>query len=390
MHRRNTSAGRSAGLCRFEFFAVGNAAADLLNDLAEGCSHGNFHETDVCDLSAECKDLGALGSLGSDGGIPLGSSADDLCDVGVSLNVIEYSGFLEETFHCRERRSGTRLAALAFDGSHQRCLFAADERACAEADLYVKVEAGSEDIFSEQSVFSGLLDRDLQSFYRDRVLGTHIYVTLAGADRVTCDRHSFQNCVRIAFQNRAVHECARVAFVGVAAYILDIGLGRLTECPFSSGGESGAAAAAEAGSQHHVDDLVLGHARQDLIECLIAVQRDVFLNIFRIDHAAVPQGDSHLLGIEIGLGKRKDLAVFMDCLRIEQILADRAFDDVLVDDALSSLRCCLGIESSLGIYDHDGAQCAEAKTSGLYNKDILESLFFDLVLECLGYLMASG
>ena len=146
MNGRNTSAGRAAGLGCLELLAVRDAAADLLDDLAKCRSHRNFHKTYVRDLSAECENLGALGCLGSDGGIPLRALANDLRDVCISLNVIENGRLLEKTFHCGERRSRTRLAALSFDGSHKRCLLAADERACAETDLDIKVKAGSEDI----------------------------------------------------------------------------------------------------------------------------------------------------------------------------------------------------------------------------------------------------
>ena len=341
MDRRNTSAGRTAGLGRFELLAVRNTAADLFDDRAKGCSHGNFHKTYVCDLAAEREDLGALGSLCSDRGIPFRTLADDLRYVCICLNVVENCGLLEEAFDCRERRSGTRLAALTFDGSHQSCFFAAYECARAETDLNVKAEVCAEDILAEKAVLSGLLDRDLETLNSDRVLRTHIDITLAGADRITCDRHSLEYCVRVAFQNGTIHERARIAFIRVAAYILDIGLGRFTERPLSACRESCAASSAKSGCEHNVNNLILGHGCQDLIQCLIAVQSDIFLDILRVDHAAVSQRDTHLLGIEIGLAQRKDLAVLMHSLGIQKILADQAFHNVLINDALCAFRRCL-------------------------------------------------
>ena len=126
------------------------------------------------------------------------------------------------------------------------------------------------------------------------------------------------------------------------------------------------------------------------MERCIAVQSDVFLDILGIDHAAVAERDSHLLGIEFGLAQRQDLSVLMNCLRVKEILADRSLNDVLVNDPLGSLGRCLGIESAFRIYDHDRAQCTEAKTSRLDDQYILQSLRFYLVLQRLYDLMAAG
>ena len=57
---RDTSAGRSAGLCCLELLAVWNAAADLVNNGAQCGSHGNFHKTGVVDLAAQGKYFGAF------------------------------------------------------------------------------------------------------------------------------------------------------------------------------------------------------------------------------------------------------------------------------------------------------------------------------------------
>ena len=56
-------------------------------------------------------------------------------DVGVGLHVVQDGGLAEQALHRRERRTGTRLAALALDGVHQRRFLAADERAGAQTDV---------------------------------------------------------------------------------------------------------------------------------------------------------------------------------------------------------------------------------------------------------------
>ena len=145
----NAAAGGTAGLSRFEFLAVGDAAADLFDDLPEGGAHGDFHQAGVLDLAAQSEDLGAFGLLGSHGGEPVRTLQDDLGDVGVGFHVIQDSGFLEQTLDRREGRTGTGLAPVAFDGGHQCGLLATDERTCAQTEVDVKVKAGAEDVFAQ-------------------------------------------------------------------------------------------------------------------------------------------------------------------------------------------------------------------------------------------------
>ena len=54
----------------------------------------------------------------------------------------------------RERRTRTRRAALAFDGGHQRGFLAADERARADADVYVEIERRFKNAAAEQAELS--------------------------------------------------------------------------------------------------------------------------------------------------------------------------------------------------------------------------------------------
>ena len=126
------------------------------------------------------------------------------------------------------------------------------------------------------------------------------------------------------------------------------------------------------------------------MKCGITIQGDVLLDILGVDHAAVAKRDSHLLGIEIGLAQRKDLSVFVNCLRIKKIFADRAFDNVLVNDPLGSLGRCLGIESAFRINDNDRAECAKSKAACLNDKNICKSFRFDLFLERVANFVASG
>ena len=65
-----TSAGRTADLYSLEFGPASHTSADIKDNLAKGCSHGNFDQTGILDLAGQGKCLGARAVLRSDGAIP--------------------------------------------------------------------------------------------------------------------------------------------------------------------------------------------------------------------------------------------------------------------------------------------------------------------------------
>ena len=103
----------------------------------------------------------------------------------------------------------------------------------------------------------------------------------------------------IAFQDGAVHERAGVALVRVAADILLIRVILLAELPLEAGGEAGAAAAPQARIKKGLDYIVRSHLGENFSEGLISAGSDILFNIFRIDDAAVAQGNPVLLFIKV-------------------------------------------------------------------------------------------
>ena len=126
-----------------------------------------------------------------------------------------------------------------------------------------------------------------------RILGPDVDVSLGGADRIGRDEHPLQDGMGVALDQRAVHEGARVAFVGVADEIALVALRFPAGLPFPPGRETGAAAAAQAGPLDGVQDLLPGHG-QALFEPPIPVPGQVMVEIVRVDDAAVPKHDPHL------------------------------------------------------------------------------------------------
>ena len=49
----------------FEFLAVGDTTADVVDQFPEGGAHGDLHQADVVNLAAQSEDLGALGLFGT-------------------------------------------------------------------------------------------------------------------------------------------------------------------------------------------------------------------------------------------------------------------------------------------------------------------------------------
>ena len=72
--------------------AVGNAAADLVDDLAQRDPHGHFDQSRVVDPPGQREDLGALALFRADGGEPLCAVAQDGRNVGERLHVVDQRG----------------------------------------------------------------------------------------------------------------------------------------------------------------------------------------------------------------------------------------------------------------------------------------------------------
>src|SRR5262249_52466716 len=152
----------SAGLYGLVALAVGNAAADLVDDLAQRDAHRNFDQAGVVDPPGERKDLGTLTLLGADRGEPLRPVAQDGSDVGERLDIVNEGGASPEALLGGIWRAWPRRAALALDRSDERRLLAADEGAGAQPDIDLEAEAAAADLVAQQAQPLGLADRGLQ------------------------------------------------------------------------------------------------------------------------------------------------------------------------------------------------------------------------------------
>ena len=78
------------------------------------------------------------------------------------------------------------------------------------------------------------------------------------------------------------------------------------QLPLKAGGEAAASSAAQAGVHQTLDDIIGSHLCENLAQGSIAAGADVLFNHFRVDHAAVAQGDPVLLLVEVRIYQRLD------------------------------------------------------------------------------------
>ncbi|MNN23561.1 hypothetical protein D3C81_1369650 [compost metagenome] len=176
-------------------------------------------------------------------------------------------------------------------------------------------------------------------------------------DRIAGDRHAFHHGVRVALQDRAVHERAWIAFVGVANHIFLPRPLLRRRLPLDPGREPAAAAPAEACFLHLGHDLRRIHGRQNFMKRLVPIHGDIFVDILRIDRAAVAQSDPLLLAEEVDFMQRLDSPILQRLL-IDEVFDNFALKQVLIDDLRHVLHLHPAVEHLLRVNDHDRPQLA--------------------------------
>ena len=382
---RDTSAGGTAGLSCLELLTVGNTAADVINDLTEGSTHGDLNETGVLDLTAECEYLSTLGLLGTHRGEPLNAVEDDLRNICEGLNVVLDCGRCIETLYCRIGRTGSGLAAVTLDRGHKSGLLTTDERACAESDLKIEIKAGIKYVLTEKTVLISSIDSLLKTLNCDGILGTNVNVTLGSTDSITADGHSLDDGVGVTLKDGTVHECSGVALVGITYNVLLRSLVGGTESPLTAGGESTASSTAETGVGNYLDNVLGSHFGENLAECCITVHSYVLVDVIGIDNAAVTEYYT-LLGLVECCVVKRNLSLGNYLLSagvcINEMLNDTTLEKMLLNDLLNILGSDTAIEGTLGVNDNDRAECTETEATGLYYLYLFgEAVSLELLVE---------
>jgi hypothetical protein len=127
------------------------------------------------------------------------------------------------------------------------------------------------------------------------VFAADVDVAALRAHGQRADHDAFDHRVRIVLEDQAVFAGAGFAFVAVAQNIFRLGRLLGDERPLHAGGESGAAAAAQAGILDLVDDGVRLHGER-LLHGLVAVEFEIAVEVRRT-LAEAPGDDFYLVGM---------------------------------------------------------------------------------------------
>ena len=156
-----------------------------------------------------------------------------------------------------------------------------------------------------------------------------------------------------------------VALVAVADDVLD-GLFRMCRDlrPLAPGREARAAAAAQTGIAHGLDDLVRLHLEQGLGQRAVAADGQVLLDGFRVDMAAVLEHAAGLLFV-----KRDVLLALIQLavLVVAQALDELAAEDGLLDDLLHVADLTLRVQPALRLDAHQRAHLAKSRGSRTFS-----------------------
>ena len=247
-------------------------------------------------MAREAEQLRPGRALGPDPGEGLAAVGHDAQDVGQRLDVVDDRRLAEQPDLDRERRLVARLAALALDRLEERRLLAADVGAGAAPELDVEGEARAQDVVTEEAGFAGAVDGVGHARLGLGVLAADVEVALRCAGREGGDRHRLDRRERVALEQDAVLERARLGFVGVAHEV--VGLGRLggDGGPLATGRERRAATARSACDVGDLRDDALGAELERAGEGRVAAVGAVVVERRRVDDADPRQQARPLVG----------------------------------------------------------------------------------------------
>ena len=186
-----------------------------------------------------------------------------------------------------------------------------------------------------------------------------------------CDGKALDHRMGIAFQDRPVHECARVSLVAVAGHILgEVIIGSCC-APLPPGREASPAPSPQSGRFHFCDHFVRRHL-QGFLKRLIAAQFQVVLNILRIDLSNMTESQFLLMCVErvfllgtnpvpliIFIHEPRDLLIFQHTLLqnfrhifwfyfiVDQIIRHDLHDRTIFAETVTSR--CLNLRDHIGV-----------------------------------------
>ncbi|MPM88314.1 hypothetical protein SDC9_135416 [bioreactor metagenome] len=143
-------------------------------------------------------------------------------------------------------------------------------------------------MFAQQAVFACLVYSNFQAFDGQWILRPDVDQSFGCTYAVSADSHSFENGVRVALEDRTIHKCTRVAFIGIAHHVFLVCIILAGDLPFNSGRETGATAPAQPRSFNDIDGFLRVKLRQSHPQRLVSIPGNGFVYVFGIDSSAIP------------------------------------------------------------------------------------------------------
>ena len=268
----------TAGNHGLELAPVAHAAGQGQQVLERG-AHVDLEVARIVEVAGHGEQLDAAVVGDAEIGEPLTAVAHDGRHRGQGFGVVDRGRTAVQTEVGRERRLEAGLALLALEGFEQGRFLAADVGAGAEGRIQIEIDAAAEDVAAQIAGFVGFLHRLIEALVGlVHELAAHVVVTDGSADAVAGDDHALDQGVGIEAQDIAILAGARLRFVGVADDVFLPGGVARHEAPLQAGGETGAAATAQAGGLDLLDHLLRGQFFvDDLLQRFVAADLAVIL-----------------------------------------------------------------------------------------------------------------
>ena len=237
--RRDAPAGGSADLHGLERLAVGDAAADVEDDLAQRDAHGHLDEARVHHLAGEGEDLRALRVLPCPWRQKLSAPSRMMWETFAMVStLLTMVGFWNKP---DTEGNGGRGRGMPRRPSTEAMSAVSSPQTKAPAPFLTRSlnwKPRCPTGFSRRPSALRTVDCLVDALDGQGILGAAVDDALVGADGVTGHHHAFQDGVGVAFEDGAVHERARVALVRVADHVLLLVLRRAgrapTSCPWGT------------------------------------------------------------------------------------------------------------------------------------------------------------
>ena len=146
---RQVGAERTADLHGPHRTTRGRAAAEPLDQLAQGDAERGLDDAAPRDVAGQLEDARAPGAPDAVLGVGLRAVGQDPRHRGQGEHVVDDGGPAEQALEGGDRRLGPHHAALALEALEHRRLLAADVGAGADAHVQVEGEIGPEDVLTE-------------------------------------------------------------------------------------------------------------------------------------------------------------------------------------------------------------------------------------------------